>query len=212
MTAIKANPAQVIIEKEEEIWSGGPFQLKAASLHFQRFDGKLSERITRVNFERGDSASILLVDQESDCVLLVKQFRFPVYSSISKSSERQPEDAWLIETIAGMVDNGMSEVNVAKKEMLEEAGFALTQEPTHIASVFASPGGSSEIIHIYLGYVTRSDQVSDGGGVVAEGEDIQVLKLSFAQAMEMVASGQIRDAKTVIALQSLALERATATS
>ena len=200
--------ATVVVEKQEEsIWSAGPFHLNSASLRFQRFDGKLSDQIVRINFERGDSASILLVYEENDSVFLVKQFRFPVYAAISKKPEFQPEDAWLIETVAGMVDAGYSEVQVAKKELLEEAGFSLDDNPEYIASVFASPGGSSEMIHIYLGRVSKSNRVAAGGGVAAEGEDIQVLELSFDQALEMVASGEICDAKTVIALQNLAMRR-----
>ena len=200
-------PATVVVEKQESIWSAGPFHLNSARLRFQRFDGKLSEPIVRINFERGDSASILLVDEENDSVFLVKQFRFPVYAAISKKSEFQPEDAWLLETVAGMVDAGYSEVQVAKKELLEEAGFSLDDNPEYIASVFASPGGSSEMIHIYLGRVSRCNRVAAGGGVAAEGEDIQVLELPFDRALEMVASGEICDAKTVIALQNLAMRR-----
>ena len=200
-------PATVVVEKQESIWSAGPFHLNSARLRFQRFDGKLSDQIFRINFERGDSASILLVDEENDSVFLVKQFRFPVYAAISKKSEFQPGDAWLLETVAGMVDAGYSEVQVAKKELLEEAGFSLDDNPEYIASVFASPGGSSEMIHIYLGRVSRSNRVAGGGGVAAEGEDIQVLELPFDQALEMVASGEICDAKTVIALQNLAMRR-----
>ncbi len=200
-------PATVVVDKQESIWSAGPFHLNSARLRFQRFDGKLSDPIVRINFERGDSASILLVDEENDSVFLVKQFRFPVYAAISKKSEFQPEDAWLLETVAGMVDAGYSEVQVAKKELLEEAGFSLDDNPEYIASVFASPGGSSEMIHIYLGRVSRSNRVAAGGGVAAEGEDIQVLELPFDRALEMVASGEICDAKTVIALQNLAMRR-----
>ena len=200
-------PATVVVEKQESIWSAGPFHLNSARLRFQRFDGKLSEPIVRINFERGDSASILLVDEENDSVFLVKQFRFPVYAAISKKLEFQPEDAWLLETVAGMVDAGYSEVQVAKKELLEEAGFSLDDNPEYIASVFASPGGSSEMIHIYLGRVSRCNRVAAGGGVAAEGEDIQVLELPFDQALAMVASGEICDAKTVIALQNLAMRR-----
>ena len=200
-------PATVIVEKQESIWSAGPFHLNSASLRFQRFDGKLSDQIVRINFERGDSASILLIDEDNDSVFLVKQFRFPVYAAISKKADFQPEDAWLLETVAGMVDSGYSEVQVAKKELLEEAGFSLDDTPEYIASVFASPGGSSEMIHIYLARVSRSNRVAAGGGVAAEGEDIQVLELPFNRALEMVASGEICDAKTVIALQNLAMRR-----
>ena len=207
MATPEVTPTQVIIGQEEEIWSSGPFHLNKASLHFQRFDGNLSDEIVRINFERGDSASILLVDEEADSVFLVKQFRFPVYAAISKKPEFRSEKAWVIETVAGMIDDGTSEVKVAKKELLEEAGFYLSDNPEYITSVFASPGGSSEIIHIYLGRVNKSNRVSAGGGVAAEGEDIKVLELPFSKAMEMVMVGHICDAKTVIALQSLALKR-----
>ena len=73
--------------------------------------------------------------------------------------------------------------------------------------MFPSPGGSSERISLFLGEVDSTHRESKGGGVRAEGDDIEVLVIPFATAMTMIESGEIRDAKAIVALQYLALRR-----
>jgi len=60
----------------------------------------------------------------------------------------------------------------------------------------------------FLGEVDCRQRAGEGGGIAAEGEDIQIVLLPFHEAMDMVARGEISDAKTVIALQHLALVKA----
>lgn len=201
-------PEHVVIEDERVVWTDGPFSLKQSRLRYERFDGALSEPVNRINFERGDSAAILLADRNSDAVYLVKQFRYPVYAGLAKQPRFSPADAWLLEIVAGMVGEDGSAIRIARKELREEAGFRLSTNPEHLVSVYPSPGGSSEVIHLYLAYVTRRDRLGEGGGLESEGEDIDVVELPFADAMAMVSQGRIRDAKTIIALQHLALLRA----
>ena len=201
-------PERVVIEEEREVWKGGPFRVNQSRLRFERFDGALSETVTRINFERGDSVAILLADIEHDVVYLVKQFRYPVYASLARKPGFRSSDAWLLEIVAGVVSEGESDIAIARKELREEAGFRLSSGPEHLVSVYPSPGGSSEVIHVYLGYVTKAERVTEGGGIESEGEDIEVVEMPFSEAMEMLSSGHIRDAKTVIALQQLALLRA----
>jgi 8-oxo-dGTP pyrophosphatase MutT (NUDIX family) len=74
--------------------------------------------------------------------------------------------------------------------------------------MYPSPGGSSERITLFLVHIDVHERIGRGGGVVAEGEDIQVEALPFQEAMNMIARGEIRDAKTILALQHLALLKA----
>jgi nudix-type nucleoside diphosphatase (YffH/AdpP family) len=111
----------------------------------------------------------------------------------------------MLEVMAGIIDPGRSAVGVASKELLEEAGYAVQGEYRPIATIYPSPGGSSECIYLFLGLVDHEDQINEGGGLVAEGEDIQVESLPFQESMSMIDRGEISDAKTIIALQHLAL-------
>jgi ADP-ribose pyrophosphatase len=167
----------------------------------------MSEEITRINYERGDSVGVLLYDPDEEVVVLARQFRYPVYAGIDPEIVREggAKQAWLLEVMAGTIDPGHSVVEIASKELLEEAGYVVGGGYRPIATIYPSPGGTSERIYLFLGLITHKDQLSAGGGLAAEGEDIQVESLSFQESMMMITRGEISDAKTIIALQHLAL-------
>lgn len=71
-----------------------------------------------------------------------------------------------------------------------------------------SPGSVTERVVFFVADYIPDDRVSTGGGVADEGEDIEVMELGLDQACELVESGEIRDAKTVILLQWAALQHA----
>ena len=196
-----------ILDLVEDYSFGNMFRVKRATLRYRRFDGHMSEEITRINFERGASAGVLLYDPNEDVVLLTRQFRYPVYASIDpeKVKEGEAKQAWLLEVMAGIIDPGLSAVEIASKELLEEAGYVVQEGYRPITTIYPSPGGSSERIHLFLGLVDHKDRLSTGGGLPSEGEDIQVESISFQEAMKKIARGEISDAKTIIALQHLAL-------
>jgi len=199
-----------ILDQVEDYSLGKLFRIIRATLQYRRFDGQMSEPVTRINFERGDAVGVLLYDPHDDAVILVRQFRYPVYAALAPH-EREGDgarQAWLLEIVAGVVDEGRSVEEVAERELLEEAGYQVKGELQPITTIYPSPGGSSEHIHLFLGEVDHRQRIGRGGGVVAEGEDTQVAVLPFREAMDMVAGGEIRDAKTIIALQHLALLRA----
>ena len=205
-----ASPWVKILDQIEDHRFGELFRVVRATLQYRRFDGRMSDPVTRINFERGDSVGVLLYDPHDDAVVLVRQFRYPVYAGLDPD-EREGDgakQAWLLEIVAGVVDEGQTVKEVANKELLEEAGYEIEDDLQPIATIYPSPGGTSERVHLFLGEVDYRQRVSEGGGVVAEGEDTQVVVLPFGKAMNMVADGEIRDAKTIIALQHLALLKA----
>jgi nudix-type nucleoside diphosphatase (YffH/AdpP family) len=199
-----------IIRTEEKYRFKDLFRVVEAEFQFRQFDGRMSEPETRVSFERGDSVGVLLYDPGDDAVVLVRQFRYPVYAGLDAAAREGDgaRGAWLLEIVAGVHDPGRSVKDVARKELLEEAGYQVKGELQPITTVYLSPGGSSERIHLFLGEVDHRQRVGAGGGVPAEGEDVQIVVLPFSQVIDMVARGQINDAKTVIALQHLALRKA----
>jgi ADP-ribose pyrophosphatase len=196
-----------ILDLEEDYSFRGMFRVIRARLQYQRFDGHMSEEITRINFERGDSVGVLLYDPAEDVVVLTRQFRYPVYTRIEPEiiEKGGAKQAWLLEIVAGIIDPGHSVVEAASREVLEEAGYEVQGDFRPVATIYPSPGWTSERMHIFLGFVDQKDQLDAGGGIPSEGEDIQVEILPFQDSMKMIARGEISDAKTIVALQHLAL-------
>lgn len=174
----------------------GFFRLRRYRVRHELFGGGEVE-ITRELLERGHAASVLPYDPVRDAVVLLEQFRIGAVHS-----ER---GAWLLEFVAGIIEEGESAECVVRREAREEAGCELG-ELVPIGRFILSPGGSSEELTLYC---ARVDAGGLGGihGVAAEGEDIRVHVVSFAKAMELLAAGRIDSATSIIALQWLALNR-----
>jgi ADP-ribose pyrophosphatase len=199
-----------ILEQVEDYSYKNLFRVMRARLRYRRFDESMSEEITRVNFERGDSVGVLLYDPGKDVVVLVRQFRYPVYAGLEPETVKKggSERAWILEVVAGIIDPGQSAVEIALNELLEESGCMVRGDLRPIATIYPSPGGSSERIHLFLGLVDQEDRMNEGGGLPSLGEDIQVERFPFQEAMKMIERGEISDAKTIVALQHLALLKA----
>jgi len=123
-------------------------------------------------------------------IVLVEQFRFPAY---------EKGDGWMIEVVAGILGKGEKPEEAVRREVLEETGYRVC-ELTHISSFYLSPGGSSERIFLYYAEVNDSDKVAGGGGVETEHEDIRILEYSLPEIWRAWQAGEIKDAKTIIAL------------
>lgn len=190
-------PRRVEILDQERLLDGF-FQIDKVRLRHERHDGAMSQPLVRLVFERGDSAAVLPYDPERGTVVLVEQFRCPAYV--------RGGPGWLWEMIAGAQDGGRTPEEVARAEAWEEAGYRLGPLE-HIATVYPSPGGASERMYLYLAPITAADRQAPGGGLPETGEDILVREFSLEEALALLADGRIMDAKTVIALQYLALHR-----
>lgn len=177
----------------------GFFKLDSVVLRHEKFDGTMSDDLRRLLFERGDSAAVLPYDPQSDEVLLVEQFRYPAYV-------REGGDGRLLEVVAGVVDHGRTPEEVARAELVEESGYAVDRLE-HLTTFFASPGACTERIHLYLAYLTPESHVGRGGGLTDHGEDIRVHRLALDEACRLIDEGVIRDAKTILAVQCLLLQR-----
>lgn len=172
------------------------FKMEEAVLSHERFDGEMSPDITRVNFERGDGVGVILYADDTDEVVLIEQFRYPVYASCPEN--RREGKGWLLEIVAGIKD-GEGHI-VAQRELLEETGHELTEPPEHLTTFFASPGGTSERLELYLAHVRRAEGVQKHAGLASEAEDIRTHIVPFPEALRMVADGRIQDGKTILAL------------
>jgi ADP-ribose pyrophosphatase len=208
------SPRVDILQETEEYNFKDLFRVIRARLQYRRFDGTMTPPLTRICFERGDSVGVLLHDPKIDSVLLVRQFRYPAYTSLRRGQERlaSMRQAWILEIVAGVHEFERTAQDMARQELQEETGYSVSGDLKHIATIFPSPGGSSERIHLFVGQFDSQSRTGNGGGNASEGEDTQVEILPLAEAMNMLARGEICDAKTIIALQHLALRNQASAS
>ncbi len=171
-------------------------RLTGTTLDYQRRDGTV-QRLEREVYDHGNAAALLLHDPRHDRVLLVRQFRYPALLNGD-----QPD---LLEVCAGLLD-GEDPLVAAAREALEESGHA-ARNIRHVCDAYMSPGSLTEKVSLYIGDYDETTLRHAGGGLVEEGEEIELVELDFAEALAMSRDGRIMDAKTIILLQHLALER-----
>ncbi len=175
----------------------GYFRVDRYRLRHETFAGGMSEEITREVFERDHAASALPDDPIRDEIVLLEQFR-----AGALAAGREP---WLIEIVAGIIEEGETPESFVRREILEEAGLeALDLEP--IGTYLLSPGGTSETMYFFC---ARVDSSQAGGvfGLDEEGEDIRALVISGDEAEALLKSGTIENGTTAIALQWFVMNR-----
>ncbi len=175
----------------------GYFRIDAYQLRHRLHRGGLTGDIRREVFERGRAAAVLLYDPGLDSVVLVEQFRIGALSA--------GENPWVVEIVAGIIEEGETAPEVARREALEEAGCTVTDLlPIH--DYLVSPGCSSETVSMFCG---RVDASGAGGvhGLAEENEDIRALVMPADRAIADLRNRRFNNALPIIALQWLALER-----
>ena len=188
----------VKIIQRETVFHRFIFRIDEVQLQHERFDGSMGPQIVRLVLERGDSVAILPHDPVNRVVLLCEQFRLPTITHGS---------GWLMEIPAGILEVGEDPESCARRETIEETGYSVEALDT-ITTVYLSPGGSSERIHIFRGVIALRADAADTAGVESEGEDIRIVRMPVDEAFAKARSGELVDAKTVIALQWLEREMA----
>jgi len=168
----------------------GFFALDSYSIEHERFDGG-TLHIEREHLERGNAVAVLLYDAQRDEVLLIEQFRI--------GAAVRNDNAWLIEVVAGMIDEGEDSETAARREAIEEAGYA-PGTMTYLGRYYSTPGGSSEHITLYLGLIDKQMPIGTGGGIASEHEDIRHFWLSREEAMQWVYHGKINSGAPMLSL------------
>lgn len=159
---------------------------------FQFKDGSW-KRVSRESYNRGNGTGILLYNVENGTVILTRQFRMPIYQT-------HQDEAMSIEVCAGAIDTNESPERTIIREVEEEVGYKI-KEVKEVMTAYTSPGALTEKMFLYIAPYSKAMKVDEGGGVADEHEEIEVLEMPFSKALEMMASGDIRDAKTIILLQ-----------
>ncbi len=177
----------------------GFFRIDIFRYRHSLYQGGMSPLIEREVFGRGQAVVVLLYDLLNETVVLIEQCR------AGPLAWQTNQQAWLVEPVAGMIDIDESPLAACQREVEEEAGIRLTEfEP--ICQFYPTPGGCSEILHLYAAKVD-SRALEDYAGLTDEVEDIRILKIPFAQAKQRMLAGEYNVASTIIALQWLFFQR-----
>lgn len=167
---------------------------------YRAADGSETERSWEVCM-RPEASAVLVYDRDLGKFVLVRQFRVPVYAA-------GLGEGFLIEAAAGLIDAGETPEQAAIREAGEETGYRI-ETLIPVSAVVSAPGLMTERVHCYFAIADESMRIGDGGGLADEHEDIELVAFTLDEAMAMVASGKIADAKTVVLLQWAALNRDT---
>lgn len=180
-----------------EVLSNNWYTLKKVSYDFLKNNGSWQTQ-TREAYDRGNGAAILLYNKVQKTVILTRQFRLPTFINGNESG-------MLIEVCAGLLDKDNPE-DCVRREAEEETGYKVS----HVKKVFEtymSPGSVTEILYLFIAEYNSSMKINDGGGIEHEQEDIEVLEFPIIQAISMIEAGEIKDAKTIMLLQYLQLQK-----
>ena len=176
--------------RKVEVLSDDWYLLKKTTFDYRRGDGSW-QTLTRETYDRGNGATILLYNRERRSVILIRQFRFSTFGN--------GHDGFLIEAAAGLLDQASPEQRI-RAEVEEETGYRVGAV-RKVFEAFMSPGSVTEKLYFFVAEYAPDARIGDGGGLQDEGEDIQVLELTLERALQMVASGDIADGKTIMLLQ-----------
>ncbi len=172
-----------------QIVARGHGLLERVAIERKQFDGRMQSLAHEV-YDTGNGAAILLYDPGRSRVVLVRQFRLPAYLKDRHES--------LIEVCAGKLDGENAEIRIIK-EAEEETGY-LVRNPRRVFEAYMSPGGFAEKLIFFVAQYSAEDRTGNGGGVAGEGEDIEILEPTLDEALAMIGTGEIIDAKTILLL------------
>lgn len=167
------------------------YSLKKYTFEYRKKDGSW-ETQHREAYDRGNGACILLYHPQQKTVILTRQFRLPTYVNGNPTG-------MMIEACAGLLDRDHAE-DCIKRETEEETGYAV-RSVQKLFEVYMSPGSVTETVTFFIGAYDAAMKINEGGGVASEQENIEVLEIDFHKAYGMIATGEIKDAKTIMLLQ-----------
>lgn len=170
-------------------------KLTAVSYEQQEKDGHWSNQ-KRETYHNPDGVGVLPYDCQRKTVLFVRQFRVPPYLVNGTES--------VLEACAGHIEKG----ETAEQSILREAGEELGYQIHHLELVFngfTSPGFSTEQLWLYLAQYRQQDHLSSGGGLIEEGENLEIVEMDFDEAVSLLDKKQINDMKTALLINALRL-------
>lgn len=186
-----------IVIHNKVVLSNQKYLLQKVTFSYKTKEGG---KVTKTNevYNPGNAVTVFLFNKEKRKIILTKQFRLPSYMNGN-------EDGMLIEACAGKTDGENPDVAI-KREIKEETGFEVP-EVEKIFEAYMTPGAVTEKLCFYVAAYDDSMRKTAGGGLKEEQEHVEVLEMSFDDAMLMLKAGDIKDAKTIMLLQYANMNR-----
>lgn len=166
--------------EEQTVSSEYVYRGRAVSLRVDTVELSGGRRTTREVVEHSDSVGIVAIDAE-DNVLLVRQFRKSVEES-------------LLEIPAGGIHPGEDPTDCARRELQEETGY-LPQRLERVGGFYSGPGYCSEYLHLFLATDLKPSRLHAN-----DTESIKLVRVPIPQVPDLVAKGEINDAKSIAGL------------
>ena len=182
---------------EQTVLSDNWYTLRKITFEWLKANGEWQNQ-SREAYDRGNGATILLYNKAQQTVILTRQFRMPTYLNGN-------DTGLMIEACAGLLDKDNPE-DCIRRETEEETGYQIT-DVQKVFEAYMSPGSVTEILYFFIAEYSSAQKVHDGGGIAHEQEDIEVLELPFATALQMITNGDIKDGKTIMLLQYAQINR-----
>lgn len=176
---------------EVKLLSDNWYKLHKYTFEYCNKDGSWQTQ-QREAYDRGNGACILLYNPKQKTVILTRQFRLPTYINRNTTG-------MMIEACAGLLDRDNAE-DCIKRETEEETGYQV-RDVRKLFEVYMSPGSVTETVTFFVGEYASDMKINEGGGVASEQENIEVLEFDFDTAYQMIATSEIKDAKTIMLLQ-----------
>ncbi|RNI25664.1 GDP-mannose pyrophosphatase NudK [Rufibacter latericius] len=180
-----------------ELLSDNWYTLNKVTFDYRKPDGAW-ETQSREAYDRGNGATILLYNASTNSVILTRQFRMPTYLNDNA-------DGMLLETCAGLLDQD-DPTECIKRETEEETGYRVS-DVRKVMEAYMSPGSVTEKLFFFVAEYSKDMKVTEGGGHAEEQENIEVLELPFQEALRLMETGEIKDAKTIMLLQYAQIHR-----
>jgi ADP-ribose pyrophosphatase len=163
-----------LIEKQV-LYTGKKLRLEVH--HLESDEGKRTKKEVVVH----PGAVVILPFLNEKTILLIRNKRYAV-------------DQVLLELPAGTLETKEPTINCAGRELLEETGY-LAKKLKPLATFFTSPGILSEKMYAFVAYDLQKSKPA-----LEEGEEIEVHPTALDEAIAMIKTGEIADAKTIAAL------------
>lgn len=164
-----------------------------------KFNNGVWKSVSRESYDKGNGACVLLYNTKKNTVILTSQFRMPIY-------ENNDNKGYSVEVCAGVIDGNEDAETCVIRETEEEVGYKILSAKK-VLETYMSPGAVTEKIFLFVAEYTDAMKVNSGGGLISEREEIEVLEIPFTDALKMLRTGEIQDAKTVLLLQYAQLNK-----
>ena len=159
----------------EQVYDGRAVKLRVDTV--RKPNGKTA---TREIVEHSDCVAVVVLDSK-DRAVLVRQYR----KAVGKK---------LLEIPAGGIDPGEQPINCVRRELQEEIGY-LPNKIDKLGGFYSAPGYCTEYLHLYLATYLIPSQLE-----AEDTEDIEVVRVPLSRIPELIASGEISDAKSIAGL------------